>query len=143
MDISLSEIKGIGPARLKAFEAAGIRTVRELTMFLPKEYRDLTATVPLAGLQPGDTAAVRVRVAGEAVVMSPKEVEILHLMAAHPGQVFTREQLLDSIWGFDFDGDDRVVDTSVKRIRKKLPEGCSLQLKSVYGVGYKLEAENA
>ena len=67
MDISLSQIKGIGPARLKAFEAAGIRTVRELVMFLPREYRDLTATVPLAGLRPGDTAAVRVRVAGEAV----------------------------------------------------------------------------
>ena len=67
MDISLSEIKGVGSARLKAFEAAGIRTVRELVMFLPREYRDLSATVPLAGLRPGDTAAVRVRVAGEAV----------------------------------------------------------------------------
>lgn len=65
MDISLSGIKGIGPARLKAFEAAGIRTVRELVMFLPREYRDLTHTVPLAALKPGDTAAVRVRVAGE------------------------------------------------------------------------------
>ena len=64
---ALSQIKGVGPARLKAFEAAGIRTVRELVMFLPREYRDLTATVPLAGLRPGDTAAVRVRVAGEAV----------------------------------------------------------------------------
>ena len=85
-------------------------------------------------------ARYEVLVSGEPVVMSPKEVEILHLMAAHPGQVFTREQLLDSIWGFDFDGDDRVVDTSVKRIRKKLPEGCGLQLRSVYGVGYKLEA---
>ena len=73
------------------------------------------------------------------MVMSPKEVEILHLMAAHLGQVFTREQLLDSIWGFDFDGDSRVVDTSVKRIRKKLPENAGMQLKSVYGVGYKLE----
>ena len=86
-----------------------------------------------------DLARYEVRVAGEKVVMSPKEVEILHLMAAHAGQVFTREQLLDSIWGFDFDGDSRVVDTSVKRIRKKLPEESSLQLKSVYGVGYKLE----
>ena len=47
---------------------------------------------------------------GEKVVFSPKEVEILHLMAAHLNQVFTREQLLDSIWGFDFDGDSRVVD---------------------------------
>jgi len=65
MDISLSQIKGIGPARLKAFEAAGIRTVRELVMFLPREYRDLTHTVPLNELKAGDTAAVRVRVAGE------------------------------------------------------------------------------
>ena len=84
-------------------------------------------------------ACYEVKVEGEKVLMSPKEVEILHLMAAHLGQVFTREQLLDSIWGFDFDGDSRVVDTSVKRIRKKLPENSSLQLKSVYGVGYKLE----
>ena len=66
MDISLSQIKGIGPARLKAFQAAGINTVRELVMFLPKEYRDLTQTVPLAELRAGDVAAVRVKVAGEA-----------------------------------------------------------------------------
>lgn len=65
MDFSLSQIKGIGPARLKAFEAAGIRTVRELVMFLPRDYRDLTQTVPLAGLRAGDTAAVRVKAAGE------------------------------------------------------------------------------
>lgn len=65
MDIALTGIKGIGPARLKAFEAAGIHTVRELVMFLPKEYRDLSAPVPLSELKPGDTAAVRVRVAGE------------------------------------------------------------------------------
>ena len=65
MDFPLTHIKGIGPARVKAFEAAGIRTVRELVMFLPKEYRDLNTTVPLAALQPGDTACVRVRVAGE------------------------------------------------------------------------------
>ncbi|MBE5772684.1 MAG: ATP-dependent DNA helicase RecG [Clostridiales bacterium] len=65
MDISLSTIKGIGPARLKAFEAAGIRTVRELVMNLPREYRDLSATTPLSALKPGDTACVRVRVAGQ------------------------------------------------------------------------------
>ena len=67
MDISLSQIKGVGPARARAFEAAGIRTVRELVMFLPKEYRDLSRPVPLAMLKPGETAAVRARVAGEAV----------------------------------------------------------------------------
>ncbi len=84
-----------------------------------------------------------VHVNGEKVVFSPKEVEILHLMAAHPAQAFTREQLLDSIWGFDFDGDSRVVDTSIKRIRKKLPECSSLKVRSVYGVGYKIEVEDA
>ncbi len=89
-------------------------------------------------------ARYEVCVRGERVIMSPKEVEILHLLGAHCGQVFTREQLLDSIWGFDFDGDSRVVDTSIKRIRKKLPQGCGVALRSVYGVGYKLEvAEDA
>ena len=84
-----------------------------------------------------------VHVNGEPVVLSPKEVEILHLMASHPRQVFTREQLLDNIWGFDFDGDPRVVDTSIKRIRKKLPENAGVMLKSVYGVGYKVEEADA
>ena len=90
-----------------------------------------------------DLRCYEVRVNGESVVLSPKEVEILHLMASQPRQVFTREQLLDSIWGFDFDGDSRVVDTSIKRIRKKLPEHTSLQLRAVYGVGYKIEVEDA
>ena len=65
MDISLSQIRGIGPARRKAFEAAGIRTARELVMFLPKEYRDLSHPAPLGLLRPGEAACVRVRVAGE------------------------------------------------------------------------------
>ena len=86
-----------------------------------------------------DLKCYEVRVNGENVLLSPKEVEILHLMAGHPRQVFTREQLLDSIWGFDFNGDPRVVDTSIKRIRKKLPEGTDILLRSVYGVGYKAE----
>ncbi len=88
-----------------------------------------------------DLKCYEVRVDGQPVVLSPKEVEILHLMASHPRQVFTREQLLDNIWGFDFDGDPRVVDTSIKRIRKKLPENAGLILRSVYGVGYKVEPE--
>ena len=98
-------------------------------------------------LQIGNTrinlSRYEVCVDGEKVVFSTKEVEILHLMAAHLNQVFTREQLLDSIWGFDFDGDSRVVDTSIKRIRKKLPEYSMLAVRSVYGVGYKIEAANA
>ena len=65
-DVSLSTIRGIGPARLKAFEAAGIRSVRDLVMFLPRDYRDLSAFTPLCEVRSGETVSVRVRVAGEA-----------------------------------------------------------------------------
>ena len=64
-DVSLSTIRGIGPARLKAFEAASIRSVRDLVMFLPRDYRDLSAFTPLSEVRPGETVSVRVRVAGE------------------------------------------------------------------------------
>ncbi len=66
MDLSLAKIKGIGPSRLKALNAAGIYTVRDMVMFLPRDYRDLTETVSLGAVKAGDTAAVRVHVAGEA-----------------------------------------------------------------------------
>ena len=79
MDFSLSQIRGIGPARLKAFEAAGIRTVRELVMFLPREYRDLTQTVPLSELKAGDVATVRVRVAGEVMERRARRLLITKL----------------------------------------------------------------
>ena len=65
MDRSLSGIRGIGPARLRAFEEAGIRSVRDLVMFLPRDYRDLSSFTPLNEIRPGETVSVRVRVAGE------------------------------------------------------------------------------
>ena len=66
MDRSLEGIRGIGPARLRALnEAGGMYTVRDLARFLPKDYRDLTAPVPLCELRPGEAAAVRVRVAAK------------------------------------------------------------------------------
>lgn len=71
---------------------------------------------------------------------TPKEVEILHLLASHPGQVFDREQILSCVWGYDFFGDTRTVDTHIKRIRQKLPqENVPWCLRTVYGVGYKFE----
>lgn len=80
-----------------------------------------------------------VRCHGEALPFSPKEVEIVHMLASAPGQVFTREQVLDRVWGFDFDGDARAVDTHIKRIRKKMPEDADVRIRTVYGVGYKAE----
>lgn len=82
-----------------------------------------------------------VRVGGESIPLTPKEVEILHLLASHPGRVFEREQILSQIWGYDYFGDTRAVDTQIKRIRQKLPqEGVCWGIKTVYGVGYKFEA---
>lgn len=82
-----------------------------------------------------------VKIKGAVVPFTPKEVEILHLLASHPGQVFDREQILSAVWGYDYFGDTRAVDTQIKRIRQKLPqEGVGWSIKTIYGVGYKFEA---
>ena len=82
----------------------------------------------------------QVKVKGESIPCTPKEVEILHLMASHPGQVMNREQILSQVWGYDYFGDTRTVDTHIKRIRQKIThDGAGWGLITVYGVGYKFE----
>jgi two-component system, OmpR family, response regulator ResD len=82
----------------------------------------------------------QVKVGGEKVPFTPKEVEILHLLASHPGQVMDREQILSQVWGYDYFGDTRTVDTHIKRIRQKITlPGAPWGLMTVYGVGYKFE----
>ena len=76
---------------------------------------------------------------GKQIEMPPKEIELLFFLASREGKVFTREQLLEHVWGFDFFGDSRTVDVHVKRIREKLGEDHEWQLKTVWGVGYKFE----
>lgn len=71
--------------------------------------------------------------------MPPKELELLYFLASQPNQVFTREQLLDRLWGYEYIGDTRTVDVHIKRIREKLPETKSWALTTVWGVGYKFE----
>jgi DNA-binding response OmpR family regulator len=78
---------------------------------------------------------------GEPVACTPKEVELLHKLCSAPGRVFSREQLLSDVWGYDYYGDTRVVDTQIKRIRQKLPENEAWGIRSVYGVGYKFEVK--
>ena len=75
--------------------------------------------------------------------MPPKELELLHFLASHPNQVFTREQLLEQVWGDDYFGDSRTVDVHVKRLREKLEGGEQMgwQIKTVWGVGYKFEVK--
>ena len=78
---------------------------------------------------------------GKTVEMPPKELEVLHFLASHQGRVFTREQLLEQVWGFEFFGDSRTVDVHIKRVREKLSgsEAFGWQIKTVWGVGYKFE----
>ena len=84
-----------------------------------------------------------VKFMGKDLEMPPKELELLYFLASHPGQVFTREQLLEQVWGYDYFGDSRTVDVHVKRLREKLNEGESLGwlIKTVWGVGYKFEVK--
>ena len=88
--------------------------------------------------------AYELLVDGKRVDTPPKELELLYHLASAPNRVFTRNQLLDEVWGFDYFGDSRTVDVHIKRLREKL-EGVSDQwsLKTVWGVGYKFEVVNA
>ena len=78
---------------------------------------------------------------GQPVQMPPKELELLHFLALHQNQVFTREQLLEKVWGFDYFGDSRTVDVHIKRLREKLPdsERFGWTIRTVWSVGYKFE----
>lgn len=73
--------------------------------------------------------------------LPPKEFELLYFLASHPNQVFTREQLLDKIWGYEFVGDTRTVDVHVKRLREKMIYEDAWGLKTIWGVGYKFEVK--
>lgn len=80
------------------------------------------------------------RLDGKIIEIPPKELELLHFLASNPNRVFTREQLLEEVWGFDYFGDSRTVDVHIKRLREKIEGiGANWNLKTVWGVGYKFE----
>ena len=78
---------------------------------------------------------------GKTLEMPPKELELLYFLASSPNQVFTREQLLDNIWGYEYSGDTRTVDVHIKRLREKLGEHPSWAITTVWGIGYKFETK--
>lgn len=113
---------------------ARIKAVLRRTMPVPEQERSISF--------PGISISLEnysVVLDGVQLEMPPKEIELLYFLASHAGKVFTREQLLEQVWGFDFFGDSRTVDVHVKRIREKLGEKPGWQLKTVWGVGYKFE----
>ena len=79
---------------------------------------------------------------GETVEMPPKELELLYCLASSPNQVFTREHLLDHIWGYEYIGDTRTVDVHIKRIREKIKDNPSWSIATVWGIGYKFEVKS-
>lgn len=95
------------------------------------EYKDLTVNL----------SNYEVIYKGNSLDMAPKEIELLYFLASSPNQVFTREQLLDHIWGYEYVGDTRTVDVHVKRIREKISDSDSWALSTVWGIGYKFEVK--
>ena len=79
---------------------------------------------------------------GQIIDMPPKELELLYFLASSPNQVFTREQLLDNIWGYEYLGDTRTVDVHVKRLREKIKDHEHWGITTVWGIGYKFEVRN-
>ena len=87
-----------------------------------------------------DKNAFNIIVKGVKMEIPPKEIELLYFLASSPNRVFTRAQLLDDVWGFDYFGDTRTVDVHVKRLREKLQDvSVQWEIKTVWGVGYKFE----
>ena len=78
---------------------------------------------------------------GKAVDMPPKELELLYFLASSPNQVFTREQLLDHIWGYEYIGDTRTVDVHIKRLGEKIKDHETWSISTVWGIGYKFEVK--
>lgn len=89
-----------------------------------------------------DMSTYELKVGGSPIDIPPKELELLYYLASHPNKVFTRDQLLNEVWGYDYYGDSRTVDVHVKRLREKIDAVSDLwQLKTVWGVGYKFEVK--
>ncbi len=95
------------------------------------EYQDLTISL----------SNYSVLYQNKTIEMPPKEIELLYFLASSPNQVFTREQLLDHIWGYEYIGDTRTVDVHVKRIREKIHDHDTWAISTVWGIGYKFEVK--
>jgi len=107
-----------------------------------RRYENKTSVSPGAVVFPNlsiDPDKLTVIYHGQTLDLPPKEFELLHYLASHPGRPFTRDQLLSAVWGYDFAGDTRTVDVHVKRLREKMRKGDPWEIKTVWSIGYKFE----
>jgi DNA-binding response OmpR family regulator len=118
--------------------AARIKAVLRRFSETPKEQE----TALVFGDLKIDISTYEVRVDKKLLPCTPKEVELLYKLASQPGRVWSREQLLSDVWGYEYIGDTRVVDTQIKRLRQKLPESEKWAIRSIYGVGYTFEVNS-
>lgn len=111
-----------------------------LRRYDPKDNKDKEVIYPNIVI---NLTNYELKINGNAIDIPPKELELLYYLATNPNKVFTREQLLETVWGFDYFGDSRTVDVHVKRLREKLELAGeqNWQLKTVWGVGYKFEVK--
>ena len=125
--------KPFSPREVLARVKTVLRRMREF-------HEESRATQVTVGNLSVDMGAFAVKLDGENVPCTPKEIEILWTLVSNPGMVFSREHLLQSIWGYDFLGDTRAVDSHIKRIRAKLCKpGNTWDIRTVWGVGYRFE----
>jgi len=109
---------------------------RSVTQANDAKLNDKAINIPNLSINP---ATYNVTYHGRTLELPPKEFELLYFLLSHQGRVFTRDQLLDNIWGYDFFGDSRTVDVHIKRVREKLDGIDPWSIKTVWGVGYKFE----
>ena len=114
--------------RYKAAPAAPVETVSDKCA----EYPDLIVNL----------TNYSVMYMGQQIDMPPKELELLYFLASSPNHVFTREQLLDQIWGYEYIGDTRTVDVHIKRLREKIHDHSLWKIATIWGIGYKFEVRN-
>jgi len=124
------ELVARAKAVLRRYKPAA--TTAESTPSKVVEYEDLTINL----------TNYSVKYMGQMVDMPPKELELLYFLAASPNHVFTREQLLDQIWGYEYIGDTRTVDVHIKRLREKIKDHANWSLSTIWGIGYKFEVRN-
>ena len=119
---------------------------RELTVKIRKILERLHSKEKITKLEFGELVifpeSYEVFIKGSAVDLTPREVEVLTFLARNAGRVQSRESILESVWGYEFYGDERNVDSLIKRLRQKLGSHPGFQIRSIYGVGYKFEADN-
>lgn len=138
---------------IKPFDSKELvaRVKAVLRRFHPTPTSTLTASEPEPKTQTGDFVEYKdlsINITNYSVIynqttidMPPKELELFYFLASHPNQVFTREQLLDHIWGYEYIGDTRTVDVHIKRLREKIKDHANWGLSTVWGIGYKFEVK--